>query len=213
MRTALEQSFWDRLAGVLTLQRPAYEAISRDAEATGQAWLIVLLLGLAEGMALITAGPVLVIVPGMSEELVAALTEAATALTFESNERRLLALALGVAGTVVWWYVSSWLLRLVGVRVTAGAGRDITPEQMRRLVAWGRSPALASFLAPIPGVGPLLFSLGSLWSLVTGVMAVRAAFDVGVGKAIAIAIAAVLLALGMVVLIAFVALLLAWPLA
>jgi len=50
MLSALQQSFWDRLTGVVSLQRPTYEAIQRDPEATGQSWLIVILLGLANGI-------------------------------------------------------------------------------------------------------------------------------------------------------------------
>ena len=37
MMSVLQQSFWDRLTGVVTLQRAVYEAIQRDPQATGQA--------------------------------------------------------------------------------------------------------------------------------------------------------------------------------
>jgi hypothetical protein len=83
---------------------------------------------------------------------------------------------------------------------------------MRRLVAWGYSPSLASFLAPIPIVGPILATLGSLWGFVTGVMAVRAAFDVGIWKALAIELAALLLLLLVVMIVVFITVMLAWPL-
>ena len=53
MLSVLEQSFWDRLAGVITLRRPTYEAIEHDPQATAQSWLIVVFLGLANGIAMI----------------------------------------------------------------------------------------------------------------------------------------------------------------
>lgn len=187
MMTALQQSFWDRLTGVVALQRPTYEAIQRDPEATGQAWLIILLLGLANGISWI-----IVSATGIPPELARAAPELVDALKFESNERRLLALIMGIVVGVVFWYISAWLLRVVGTRMAGMIGGQVTTEQMRRLVAWGSVPSLASFLAPIPVFGPLLATLGSLWSFVTGIMAVRTAFDVSIGKAIAIELIAFL---------------------
>ena len=53
MLSVLQESFWERLSGVVGLKRPTYEAIQRDPEATSQSWWIVVLLGLANGIALI----------------------------------------------------------------------------------------------------------------------------------------------------------------
>jgi hypothetical protein len=203
MLTALHESFWDRLTGVVTLQRPAYDALRVDPAATGQAWLIVVFLGLANGIAMV-ATPVATFFPDASAELT-------LFLTFDTAERQMLGLALGVIGAVVGWYLAAWLLRLIGNRMAAG--RTVTPEEMRRLVGWGYVPSLAAFLAPIPLVGPLLAALGSLWAFVTGVMAVRAAFDVGIGKALAIGVVAFLIATVVVVAIVLVTVMLVWPLA
>ena len=71
------------------LKRPTYEAIQRDSKATSQAWWIVVLLGLANGIALIVT-PV-VTVPGMSEEMARSAAEVAAALTFDTTGRQLMA--------------------------------------------------------------------------------------------------------------------------
>ena len=84
---------------------------------------------------------------------------------------------------------------------------------MRRLVGWGYSPTLASFLSPIPVIGPLLATLGTLWAFATGVMAVRTAFGVGIWKAIGIEIAAFLLVLVVVIVVVLITVMIAWPLA
>jgi hypothetical protein len=84
---------------------------------------------------------------------------------------------------------------------------------MRRLVAWGYAPTLASFLTPIPVVGPLLATLGTLWAFVTGVMAVRTAFGVGVWKAIGIELAAFLVVLVVIMVVVLLTVMIAWPLA
>jgi hypothetical protein len=206
MLTALQESFWDRLGGVIALKRPAYEALRRDQTATAQAWLIVIFLGLANGIALVVT-PVVADMPGVSGNVAG---ELSAALTFDTTERQLLALAAGIGGAILSWYLISWLLRLIGNRLVP-ASRRVGGEEMRRLVGWGYAPSLAAFLTPIPVLGPLLATLGAFWALVTGVMAVRAAFDVGIGKAIAIEIAAFLILLVVVTAIVLVALMIAWP--
>lgn len=210
MLSALQESFWDRLGGVITLKRSAYEILQRDPTATSQAWLIVLFLGLANGIALIVT-PVVSVLPGVSDDVARTYADIAAALTFDTTERQLLALAAGIVGAVVSWYLSSWLLCAIGNRVAPSGRPKVSGQEMRRLVGWGYSPSLASFLAPIPVVGPLLATLGTFWALVTGVMAVRAAFDVGIWKAVAIEIAAFLLVLLVVMIVVFITVMFAWP--
>ncbi len=209
MLSVLQESFWERLSGVVRLKRPTYEAVQRDPEATSQSWWIVVLLGLANGIAWIVT-PIVTVVPGMPEEMASTAAEVAAALTFDTTERQLMALAVAILGAILSWYLSSWLLRVIGNRV---AGRQVTTEEMRRLVAWGYAPTLASFLRPIPVVGPLLATLGALWAFVTGVMAVRTAFGVGIWKAIGIELAAFLVVLVVVVIVVLITVMIAWPLA
>ncbi len=212
MLSVLQESFWERLVGVVALRRPTYEAIQHDPEATGQSWWIVILLGLAQGIAVITT-PLFTVVPGMSAEMTSVVTDLAATFTFDTPERQVMALAVGVAGLILSWYVSSWLLRIIGNRLAGSAGRRVNGEEMRRLVAWGYAPSLASFLTAIPIVGPLLATLGALWAFVTGVMAVRTAFGVGIGRAIAIEIVAFLVVILVVVAIVVLTVMIAGPLA
>ncbi len=191
MLSILQESFWERLVGVVTLKGPTYEATQRDPEATSQSWWIVVLLGLANGIAWILSPPIDTAFPGMTDEMARDVAALAAALTFDTPESRIAALAAGILGTILSWYLSSWLLRVIGNRVSSRHGRRVTAEEMRRLVAWSYSPTLAAFLVPIPVVG-LLATLGALWAFVTGVMAVRTAFGVGTLTAIGIEIAAFL---------------------
>ncbi len=189
MKAETNETFLDRLAGVISLKRPTYETLQRDPAATSQAWLIVLFIGLANGIALIST-PLIFATPGASAEMERFAASLAQVMTFDSAERQLMALLAGVLIAIVSWYLTAWLLCVIGNRMAAQPGGKVGTEEMRRLVAWGYAPALASFLSPIPFIGPLLALFGALWGLVTGVMAVRAAFDVGVGKAIAIDVVA-----------------------
>jgi hypothetical protein len=202
MQTALQQSFWDRFSGVVALQRQAYESIPRDPQATGQGWLIVLLLGLGNGIGVIVTGAA-----GLPPEIAADMPELNRFLAFETTGDKFVAIMVGVAGALLSWYLSAWLLRVVGTRLTRPAGRSIAPDEMRRLVAWGYAPSLASFLAPIPLVGPFLALFGAFWTIVTGIMAVRVAFNVGIGKAIAIEVVAFLAIVVLVVVLVTIAVL------
>ena len=212
MLSVLQESFWERLSGVVGLKRPVYEAIQRDPEATSQSWWIVVLLGLANGIAWIVT-PIVASFPGMTDEMAGDVAALAAAFTFDTTERQIMALAFAILLTILSWYLTSWLLRVIGNRVAGSAGRKVTTAEMRRLVGWGYSPTLASFLTPIPVVGPLLATLGAFWTLVTGVMAVRTAFGVGIWKAIGIELAAFLVVLVVVTFVVLITVMIAWPLA
>jgi hypothetical protein len=124
--------------------------------------------------------------PGFAETA----PELALFFAFESDGAKVGAIILSVLSAVLLWYLWSWALRAVGNLMTSKARRSISGEEMRRLVAWSDAPALAQFLWVIPALGTLLALLGSVWSIVAMVMAVRVAFDAGVAKAVAIVIAA-----------------------
>jgi Yip1-like protein len=211
MLSVLQESFWERLSGVIRLKRPVYDAIQHDPEATSQSWWIVVLLGLANGIAWIVT-PIVAAFPGMTDEMARDVAALVAAFTFDTTERQIMALAVAILLTILSWFLSSWLLRVIGNRVAGSAGRKVTAAEMRRLVGWGYSPTLASFLTPIPVVGPLLATLGAFWSLVTGVMAVRTAFGVGIWKAIGIELAAVLVLLVVITVVVLITVMIAWPL-
>lgn len=211
MLAVLQESFWERLSGVIGLKRPVYEAIQRDPEATGQSWWIVVLLGLANGIAWIVT-PIVAEFPGLTDEMTGDVAALVAAFTFDTTERQITALAIAILLTILSWYLTSWLLRLIGNRVAGSARRKVTSAEMRRLVGWGYAPTLASFLTPIPVVGPLLATLGAFWALVTGVMSVRTAFGVSIWKAIGIELAAVLVLVVVITVVVLITVMIAWPL-
>ena len=210
MLSVLRESFWERLSGVIGLKRPVYEALQHDPEATSQSWWIVVLLGLANGIAWIIT-PIVATFPSMTDEMARDVAPLIAAFTFDTTERQITALAAAILLTILSWYLWSWLLRVIGNRVAGSTGRKVTSAEMRRLVGWGYSPTLASFLTPIPVLGPLLATLGAFWTLVTGVMAVRTAFGVGVWKAIGIELAAVLVMLVVITVVVLITVIIAWP--
>ena len=201
MLAVLQESFWERLAGVIGLKRATYEGIRQDASATSQSWWIILLLGLSQGIVLVTT-PVILTFPGMSEEMARELEDLAAQFTFETTDQQVLGLAASIVGLILTWRLTSLLLRAIGNRLARRLGSPVSSGEMQRLVAWGYAPSLAWYLLPIPIVGPMLALIGWFWSFVTGVMAVRVAFGVGIWQAVVIRVAAFLAAVGVVILIA-----------
>src|SRR5215218_8280158 len=116
MLSVLQESFWDRLSGVVSLKRPVYEAIQHDPEATSQSWWIVVLLGLANGIAWIVT-PIVAEFPGMTDEMTGDVAALVDAFTFDTTERQIMALTVAILVTILSWYLSSWLLRVIGNRV------------------------------------------------------------------------------------------------
>jgi hypothetical protein len=204
MSSEWQESFGDRLIGVVRLNRPIYEAIKRDPRATTQALLIVIFLGLATGIALTTTS-LDIDTTGMDAETASLVNEMTQAFTFQTNGQKVVALVASVIISLIGWYVTSWLLTFVGNKMSPQLGDRTNSEQMRRLVGWGYAPQLASFLAPIPVVGSLLAFVGGIWAFVTGVMAVRTAFNVSIGRAIAIEILAFLVYLVIIFIVVFLA--------
>lgn len=190
MKEPLSESFLERLSGVISLKRETYAALQHDPAATMQAAIIVMFLGLANGIAILTTPPDFW-AGDVPPEMSGAYDDITGFFTFDSVERQIMVLAVGIIGGVLSWAISSWLLRLIGNRLAAPGTAPVSGEEMRRLVGWGYAPSLASFLSPVPVVGPLLAFAGAIWAFVTGIMALRTAFNVGIGKAILIEILAV----------------------
>src|SRR5215212_7078981 len=128
MLSVLQESFWERLSGVVRLKRPAFEVIQRDPEATSQSWWIVVLLGLANGIAWIIT-PIVTDFPGMSDEMNRDVAAMAAAFTFDTTDRQITALVAGILLTILSWYLSSWLLRFIGNRVAGKGGRQVTTAE------------------------------------------------------------------------------------
>jgi hypothetical protein len=87
------------------------------------------------------------------------------------------ALVWGVAGYYIWAYLT-WF---IGTRVFKGTAE---PGELLRTLGYAYGPNVLGVLAVIPCVGSLAALIGSIWSLVCGVVAVREALDTTTGNAV-----------------------------
>lgn len=200
------QSFLDRLVGVIKLDRPTYEGIKRDAAATGQAWIIVLLAGLLSGIAnakqlalslselqrTFTGGAL--VDPETGEPVVDPTTGQPLQLPdlsgLDTSAGRLATIVLSIVSAIIGWYLFAALARWAG-RQFFGADADaVSNEEMRRLTGWAYAPALLSVVGIVPVLGPIVALVAAAWAIITQVTAVKTGLNLSTGKAVGTSIVA-----------------------
>ena len=84
---------------------------------------------------------------------------------------------LGTLAALGSWYLWAWLTYFIGTRFLAEPQTEADLGQLLRTTGFSSSPGLIRVLGIIPGLGPIVFGLASIWMLVTMVIAVRQALD------------------------------------
>ena len=84
---------------------------------------------------------------------------------------------LGTLAALGSWYLWAWLTYFIGTRFLAEPQTEADLGQLLRTTGFSSSPGLIRVLGIIPGLGPIIFALASIWMLVAMVIAVRQALD------------------------------------
>ncbi len=91
------------------------------------------------------------------------------------------ALGVGVIASVLAallsWVIWAFLTYLVGTRLLPEPQTHADMGQMMRTLGFAQSPGVLRILGGVPGIGPLLLAVVSVWMLVAMVIAVRQALD------------------------------------
>ena len=105
--------------------------------------------------------------------------------------------------SLVAWFVWAFLTWLVGTKILPGPETSADMGQLLRTIGFAASPGILRVFAGLPGVGPVIGFIASVWMLIAMVVAVRQALDYrSTGRAVAVCIVgflvylAVILALG-----------------
>ena len=141
-------SFTDRIIGTAGLDPRAYEEVEADATATRQAMGVVLLSSLAGGIGTLGLGA-----GGLGGVIV------------------------GGIGVLVAWVAWAFLTYVIGTRLLPEPQTRSDLKEMMRVLGFAQSAGLARIFGIIPGVGPLVLGIASIWMLVAMVIAVRQALD------------------------------------
>ncbi|HET7456159.1 MAG TPA: YIP1 family protein [Gemmatimonadaceae bacterium] len=91
------------------------------------------------------------------------------------------ALVASLLGWAMWAAVTFW----VGTKLMEGTA---TWGELLRTLGFAQAPRVLLFLGIIPVLGRLVIFVVGIWTLVTGVVAIRQALDITTGKAIVTAV-------------------------
>ncbi len=99
----------------------------------------------------------------------------------------------GLLGGLLALVVSSAFIYLAGTRVIPSAWVGATIGQVLRTQGFAAAPNLLLVVAAVPLFGGLVAFTVAIWYLITRIVAIQAALETSVGRAIGIAIVAVIL--------------------
>jgi hypothetical protein len=108
----------------------------------------------------------------------------------------------GVVASLVFWALFALFAYLVGAYLLRGPETSVTFGEVLRALGFSYAPSLFAILGLIPGIGFLIVFIAGIWSLIASVIALRQAFEVSTGRAVAIAVVAFLAMVVLLVIIA-----------
>ncbi len=85
--------------------------------------------------------------------------------------------AVGLVISIAGWALWAWLTYFIGTTMLRTADTHANWGQLARTLAFAQSPGILKVLGLLPGIGPVLFALVSIWQLVAMVIAIRQALD------------------------------------
>ncbi len=85
--------------------------------------------------------------------------------------------AVGLVISIAGWALWAWLTYFIGTTMLRTADTHADWGQLARTLAFAQSPGILKVLGLLPGIGPVLFALVSIWQLVAMVIAIRQALD------------------------------------
>ena len=141
-------TFSERVIGAAKLNVDTYEDVEADTGATGQAAVVVVLSSLAAGIGSVGLGA----------------TGAGGIIA-------------GTLAALLSWVIWAFLTYLIGTRLVPEPQTHADLGQLMRTLGFAQSPGMMRLFGGIPGIGPLVLAVVSVWMLVAMVIAVRQALD------------------------------------
>ena len=168
-------SFTDRMIGAARLEVHTYEEVEADGSATRQAMGVVLLSSLAGGIGSMGLG-----VGGLGGVVVGAIV------------------------ALIAWVAWAFVTYILGTRMLPEPQTHADLGEMMRTLGFAQSPGLLRIFGSIPGVGPLVLGIVSIWMLVAMVIAVRQALDYpSTGRAVGVCLVGWVVQLVIAVIVGF----------
>lgn len=140
-----------RMIRAAQLKAEVYEEVEADKSATVQAMTVVVLAALATGIAFLGVAGV--------------------------NANSYFDVALIVVFALLGWALLAWITYLVGTRLFPTPETSADWGELARTLGFAQSPGVLKIFLVVPGIGPPIFFIASIWTLVATVIAIRQALD------------------------------------
>jgi len=151
-----------RMLGALRLDVATYEAVENDKSATGQAAFIVVATSAVAG----------------------AVSFAVTGVGSAGDG------ILGAIGALIGWAAYAWLAYFLGTRLFPAKETKSDWGEVARTLGFANTPRFLYVFALVPGFAGLVQAVVGVWVLIATIVALQAALDCTVLRALLIAIAA-----------------------
>ncbi|MBN1375223.1 MAG: YIP1 family protein [Dehalococcoidia bacterium] len=175
-------ALFPRILRAAKLDSQLYEEVEADGSATGQALLVVVLVSIAGGI----GHGIAALMKGSGESMIAFIS----------------ALAWGVLGSLILWFIFSLLCFWLGTSLFKGPDTKSSLGELLRTLGFAYSPGLLNVFSFIPFIGAFIPFATFIWTIIAGVIAVRQACDFSTGKAVGTVIVASIIPIIIMVLLA-----------
>lgn len=96
---------------------------------------------------------------------------------------------VGIGSSLIGWALLAWITYMVGTRLFPTPETRADWGELARTLGFAQSPGILRVLGIVPIIGPIIFSIASLWVIVTTIIAIRQALDyTSTWRAIAVAL-------------------------
>lgn len=102
-------------------------------------------------------------------------------------------IVFGLLSAVLGWIIYSGMAYFVGTRLVPSSETSATPGELLRTLGFAQTPNLLAVFGFVPILGPLVALVGSIWTLVCSIVAIRQSLEMSTGRAIVVAILAAII--------------------
>jgi len=146
-----------RMIRAIKLQSALYEEVEADKSANVQAGLVVLIASIAAAIGVGLSGMA-------TGGFLAAVWSLVTAL--------------------VGWLLWALIVYLIGGKLIKGKQTQSSWSEVARTIGFANSPGVFNILVFIPVVGAIISIAVAIWTLIAGIIGIRAALDFSTGRAV-----------------------------
>ncbi len=87
------------------------------------------------------------------------------------------AMGFGILAALAGWSFWAWITYFVGTKILPTPETQANWGQLARTLGYAQTPGLFKVFGFVPGIGPIIFFVASIWQLIAAIIAIRQALD------------------------------------